>query len=225
MFTRAILPTGLLILTAILLMQFGDEVHPAQAAAQDRTRSASPAEIRWDGKLINDDERRRDALGAATRVAISRWYDFASRRGYRIDLDQDQRVVLLSDAERFERFSTSSALVERTVRSLAPFLSPGSEPVVILRATSKTDLATALKGARALEFDGQFGAYLEEGNATARREVDARLVEAVAAKIMSTEQPFLSRWMTDGIASFVAERSSSRALIHGELRTLRSVQR
>ena len=225
MFTRAILPTGLLILTATLLMQFGDEVHPAQAAAQDSTRAASPAEIRWDGKLINDDERRRDALGAATRVAISRWYDFASRRGYRIDLDQDQRVVLLSDAERFKRFSTSSALVERTVRSLAPFLSPGSEPVVILRATSETDLATAQKGARALEFDGQFSAYLEEGDATARREVDARLVEAVASKIMSTEQPFLSRWMTDGIASFVAERSSSRALIQGELRTLRSVQR
>jgi len=96
--------------------------------------------------------------------------------------------------------------------------------VVILRATSDADLSTALKGARALEFDAQFGAYLEEGDATARREVDARLVEAVTAKIMSTEQPFLSRWMTDGIASFVAERASSRALIQGELRTLRSVQ-
>ena len=73
MFTRAILPTGLLILTATLLMQFGDEVHPARAAAQKTTHTASPAEIRWDGKLINEDERRREALGAATRVAISRW--------------------------------------------------------------------------------------------------------------------------------------------------------
>jgi len=229
MFTRAILLTGLLLLSATLLQQFGHDLNRAQAAANVTTPQlldgeVAPAEVRWDGKVINEDEQRRNALGAATRVAISRWHDFATRRGYRIDVDRDQRVVLLSDHERFQRFSTSAALVERTIRSLAPFMSPGAEPVVILRATSQRDLDTALKGSRALDVDQNFDGYLEDGDATARREVDARLVECIASEIISAEQPFLSRWMTDGIASLVSERSSSRALIHGELRTLRSVQ-
>ncbi len=228
MFIRAILLTGLLLLSVTMLQQFGDDLNRAQAANVTAPKllneEPAPAEVRWDGKLINEDERRRQALGAATRVAISRWHDFATRRGYRIDVDQDQRVVLLSDRDRFQRFSTSGALVERTVRSLAPFMSPGAEPVVILRATSQRDLDTALKGSRALDVDQNFDGYLEDGDATARREVDARLVECIASEIMRAEQPFLSRWMTDGIASLVSERSSSRALIHGDLRTLRSVQ-
>ncbi len=229
MFIRAILPLATL-LAAMLLLQLGDDQHTAQAAASSHASTGEPraetvpAEIRWDGRLINDDERRRSALGTATRVAISRWHDFASRRGYRIDVDQDQRIVLLSDATRFKRFSTSAALVERAVESLAPFMSPGSEPSIILRASTQQDLDTALKGARALDVDQHFSAFLEDGDATERRVVDARLVESVVSEIFKAEQPHLSRWMTAGIANLVAERSSSRALIQGELRTLRSVQ-
>lgn len=229
MITRALLPIGLLLLAVSLLVHTSGTPRDARAAwtaasTESGEPTPAPAEIRWDGRLINDDEARRSALGAATRVAISRWHEFATRRGYRIDVDQDERVVLLSDSQRFKRFSTSAALVDRTVSSLAPFTSPGAKPVVVLRASVEDDLNTALKGARALDVDQHLHAYLEDGGRTARREVDARLVEALVQELLASQQPYLSDWITDGIASFVAERSSSRAMVGGEARTLRSVQ-
>lgn len=240
MISRVHLLSGLVLLTAAAVLLSSDEPPEARAAwsvegpapsvalesntPEYTVAETTAAEVRWDGRLINDDEERRGALSAATRVAIGRWHEFASRRGYRIDVDEAERVILLSDAERFQRFSTSAALVDRTVRSLEAFTSPGAKPVILLRASTPQDRDTALRGARALDVDQHLCAYVEDATPSERRKADARLVEALVTQIFESEQPYLSNWMVDGIASFVAERSSGRALIDGEARTLRSVQ-
>ncbi|MEM9381289.1 MAG: hypothetical protein AAGB93_15155 [Planctomycetota bacterium] len=195
----------------------------AETAAYGASGKRSAAVVRWDGRVVAEDTEIR-GLRANARETVERWRTFARKRGYRVDLDESQRVVVVSDAERFRRYSPSATVVDRTLDALAPFSTPSEAPIVVLRASDEGDGATARKAAEALGLDGQLRVYVEEGMRTDRRAVDARLAEAIVRQQLRVDEPYLSEWMADGLASYVAEQTTGRAIVEDEVRTLRSVQ-
>lgn len=217
---RAMLAAGVLLTGGAT----GAEQTAADAVAlHANTNRSRAAVVRWDGRVVEKDEQVR-GLRPTARETVETWRKFAEVRGYRVDLDETQRVVVVSDAERFQRFSPSATIVDRTLAALAPFSSPSDVPMVVLRASDDEDGRTATTAAEALGFDGQLHVYVEAGTRADRRAVDARLAEAIARQQLRLDEPFLSEWMADGLASYVAEETTGRAIVGDEARTLRSVQ-
>ncbi len=237
MSTRAMLVAGLLITGAAAAMEW--EVTAAGAAWSDpinnptvkttrvlhkKTTDNNGAGVaRWDGKVIDADDEIR-GLNDDAREAIETWRTFAIKRGYRVDLDETQRVLIVSDSDRFSHFSSSATVIERTLEALKPFSSPSDAPLVVLRASNPKDLKTALRASETLGFASFLTGYVEDGSRSDRRTVDARLSEAVVRQQLGLEAPFLSEWMADGLASYIADKTTGRAIVAGKARTLRSVQ-
>ncbi len=178
---------------------------------------------RWDGHVVEPGEEVA-GLQEEARSSIETWRRFAERRGYRIDLDTTQRIMVVSDAERFAQFSTSAAIVERVLDELGPLVTPSAEPLVLLRAHSDEDIITATRAAAALGLSARLGAFVETGTLRDKRSVDARLAEGIVRTALAIDAPFLSEWMIDGLASSIAEDATGRAIVDGQAVTLRSVQ-
>ncbi|MEE2939531.1 MAG: hypothetical protein VX460_04020 [Planctomycetota bacterium] len=177
----------------------------------------------WDGIEVSPDAEV-PGLGEQARESIERWRTFAERRGYRVDLDEGQRVLLVSDSERFQNASRSLAIVESVLERTAAFAGPRETPVTILRASNETDASTARVAADGLGFGGHVFVYVETGSLRERRAVDARLAEAVVRAELTVHAPFLSEWMADGLASAIANETTQRGIVRGEAKTLVSVQ-
>ncbi|MEM9802013.1 MAG: hypothetical protein AAGA20_16940 [Planctomycetota bacterium] len=192
-------------------------------SASAMTSLGTTAVARWDGHVV---ERGEAIVGLSqpAQKAIETWRTFAKNRGYRVDLDETQSVLVVSDAERFRHFSASATVVERVLHELERFGAPDEVPIVVLRASNEDHLNTAVRAAEALGFAAHLVAYVEDAPRTERRAVDARLAEAIVHLQLELEEPHLSAWMADGLASCIAEETTGRALVDGETRTLRSVQ-
>ena len=220
MLLRALLGTALVI---------GVGAEGAAAAANPGSGGASKGAHRsapvahWDTQAVEPGTQVR-GMNQTARESIERWRTFAEKRGYRIDLDPSQRILVLSDEDRFENFSHSMAIIERVLDETKPLTGPRKAPAVILRASESKDESTARKAADALGFGGQVFTLVEKGSLRDRRAVDARLAEAVAMAELSLHAPFLSEWMADGIASALAEECTGRAIIDGKAVSMRSVQ-
>lgn len=200
-----------------LLMAGAPAVTPtSNAPASDRA-----APIFWDGDPVSADA---EGLSRPSRAMIERWEQFAIRRGYRLDLDASQRILTVSDAVRFREFSRSQVTVERALDSLEAFVGEQSGPLVLLRASCEDDATDARIASDALGFGDRVFVELETSTLTERREADARLAELVARAELDLFAPLLSEWMADGIASHVAIASTGRAIVDGELRTMRQVR-
>ena len=147
---------------------------------------------------------------------------FAERRGYRVDLDGSQRIVLVSDDERFRNVSRSLAIVESVLARTAAFTGPRETPITIFRASNEDDAQTARVAADGLGFGGHVFVHVETGTLRERRAVDARLAEAVVRAELTAHAPF--RRMADGIASAIANETTERGIVCGEAESFRSVQ-
>lgn len=195
------------------------------AGAPAATPTAAPADraapIYWGGERISVDAR---GLSRPSRAMIERWEQFAARRGYRLDLDESQRILTVSDADRFAEFAHSEVTVERALEALEPFVGEQSGPLVLLRASSEDDATDARIASDALGFGDRVFVALETSTLAQRRLADARLAELVARAELDLFAPLLSEWMADGIASHVAIEATGRALVDGELSTLRQVR-
>lgn len=177
----------------------------------------------WDGiEVVPGDGI--SGLGKQARESIERWRTFAERRGYRIDLDESQRVLLVSNSERFQNVSRSLAIVDGALQRTAAFTGPRETPITILRASNEVDASTARVAADGLGFGGHVFMYVETGSFRERRAVDARLAEAVVHAELTLHAPFLSEWMADGLASAIANETTQRGIIGGEPKTFRNVQ-
>jgi len=207
----ATLATGLLLAGA-----------PASTSAAPPTAAADrAAPIFWGGEPVTVDAR---GLTPPARAMIERWERFAARRGYRLDLDESQRILTVSDADRFAEFAHSEVTIARALEALEPFVGEQSGPLVLLRASSEDDATDARIASDALGFGDRVFVALETTTLAQRREADARLAELVARAELDLFAPLLSEWMADGIASHVAVEATGRALVDGELRTMRQVR-
>lgn len=203
----------------------------ASAAAPSIATTTSPAGTgekslpvaHWDGIEVTPGAEI-PGLEEQARQSIERWRTFAERRGYRVDLDEGQRVLLVSDSERFQNVSRSLAIVESVLERTSAFTGPRKTPVTILRASEEDDASTARVAADGLGFGGHVFVYVETGSLRERRAVDARLAEAVVRAELTVHAPFLSEWMADGIASAIANEATERAIVRGEVESFRSVQ-
>lgn len=203
----------------------------ASAAAPSVVTATSPAGAsekalavaHWDGVEIFPGAEI-PGLGDQARVSIERWRTFAERRGYRVDLDGSQRIVLVSDDERFRNVSRSLAIVESVLARTAAFTGPRETPITIFRASNEEDAQTARVAADGLGFGGHVFVHVETGTLRERRAVDARLAEAVVRAELTAHAPFLSEWMADGIASAIANETTERGIVCGEAESFRSVQ-
>lgn len=200
------------------------DAQAATASLSTSNGSGRAVVARWDGQVIEAGEEVR-GLRAEAREIIETWRTFAEKRGYRVDLDASQRVVVVSNSDRFRQYTGSATVVERTLEALRPFTSASETPIVVLRAASAADLAMVTKAATALGIAERLHGYVEEGGRSNRRAVDARLSEAITHLSLTVEDPFLSDWMTDGLASVVAESTTGRAMVNGKAVTLKTVQK
>lgn len=199
---------------------------PALAAATSTSTGGTEraaAVARWDGVEVTEGAEL-PGLGGPARESIERWRTFAEKRGYRIDLDESQRVLVISDAERFKKMSSSLAIVERVLEEADALTQPREAPVMLLRASNERDAQTARKAADGLGFGGLVFTHVETGSLRERRAVDARLAEAVVRAELAIHAPQLSEWMADGLASAIAEEVTDRAVVDGETETFRTVQ-
>lgn len=220
MLLRALLSTTLL--CGVGLEGAAIAAHPGSGGSSGATKRSAPV-AHWDTHAVEPGSDLR-GLNDAARESIEQWRTFAEKRGYRIDLDPSQRILVLSDGERFENFSGSMAIIERVLDETDALTGPRKTPAVILRAKESKDKETARKAADALGFGGQVFTLLEKGSLKDRRAVDARLAEAVVRAELSLHLPFLSEWMADGLASALAEECTGRAIIDGDALTLRTTQ-
>ena len=156
---------------------------------------------------------------------VERWEVFAENRGYRLDFDDGDRILTVSDEERFEIFKPSEVVISRTLKALAPLIGEQKEPLVILRATNDDDAETARVASEAFGFGHRVFVFIETGTLTDRRAVDARLAEAVVRAELKLFAPQLGEWIADGIASTIAEDVTGRAMIDGEAVTMKEVVR
>lgn len=184
----------------------------------------APAPAYWDGDIVPAGGEIKGLRDVAAE-SIDRWRRFATLRGYRLDLDETQRILTLSDAERFEVFSKSRVVIDRTVRALAPYIGAQDAPVVVLRASDEDDARTARVAADALGFGLRVFTMVETGSRQDRRAVDARLAESVVRAELALHAPHLSAWMVDGLASVIAEEVTGRTLIDGDVTTMRRIRR
>lgn len=199
------------------------EAIEASAAGTRTAGNGSAPVVRWDGQAISQDEDVRGLKGTS-RTTLEGWRRFAERRGYRVDLDESQRVIVISDAERFESFASSERIVERVLEQLEE-LGPTTDvaPLVLLRARNADDAESAEKAAPHFGLSSRLEIFEETGSLRDVRAVNARLAESVARAHLNEHQPFLSDWMVDGICSLVAEEATGRAIVDGKAVTLRSV--
>ena len=79
---------------------------PAAAAADG-------VEVRWEGKAYAPDELP-EALGPAPRAAVAAWADVAAKEGWRMDLDEEGRLLLVS--ANASHASKHLRLVEKTAK-------------------------------------------------------------------------------------------------------------
>ena len=180
--------------------------------------------VRWDGQPVDEDYDVQ-GLSDASVESIQTWRRFAERRGYRVDLDESQRVLVISGLERFESFTSSRRVVERVLDRLEDYDGMNSEgPLIVLRAMEIGDAEDAISGAELLQVDHRLQVFEETGSRRDVRAVDARLAEAVVRAHVAEHQPFLSEWMVDGLASLIAEDVTGRAIIDGEAVTLRQAR-
>jgi hypothetical protein len=196
-----------------------------EASASTSSTSATVAPVvRWDGQPVPADDDVR-GLNDTSRDSIETWRRFAERRGYRVDLDESQRVLVISSAERFGSFASSERVIERTLEQMEPFTGMGSEgPLVVLRAMESGDAEDAITGADLLEVNHRLEVFEETGTRRDVRAVDARLAEAICRAHTAEHQPFLSDWMADGLASLMAAEVTGRAIVDGEAVSLRDVR-
>lgn len=220
MLLRALLGTTLLLSVGAEGAAFA--AHPGSGGSSRATERSTPV-AHWDTHVVEPGSEVR-GLNETARESIERWRTFAEKRGYRIDLDPSQRILVLSDEERFEKFSGSMAIIERVLDETEAITGPRKAPAVILRASGSKDKETARTAADALGFGGQVFTLVEKGTLRERRAVDARLAEAVVRAELSLHLPFLSEWMADGIASTLAEECTGRAIIDGHALTLHAAQ-
>ncbi|WP_145198963.1 hypothetical protein [Planctomycetes bacterium Poly30] len=194
----------------------------ASSAARNAGGGNAPV-VRWDGQAISQDDEVRGLKGTSRRT-LEAWRRFAERRGYRVDLDASQRVIVISDAERFESFASSERVVERVMEQLEELgATSDAAPLVLLRASTTEDVEDAKKGASLLGLGHRLEVFEETGTLRDVRAVNARLAESVARAHLNDHQPYLSEWMVDGIASLVAEEATGRAIIDGKAVSLRTV--
>lgn len=198
-------------------------VSAAQEARAVGAAGGGIAVAHWDGIEIARDGDV-PGLHPIARESIERWRRFAENRGYRIDLDGTQRVLVISDRERFRNMSRSLAIVEGALAATEALTGPREAPVMLLRASCEEDAETARKASDALGFGGHVFTHVETGSLRERRAVDARLAEAVVRAELALHAPFLSAWMVDGLASSIAEDTTGRALVDDEPVVLSSVQ-
>lgn len=194
----------------------------ASAEAWSAGGGNTPA-VRWDGHAVSQDDHVR-GLRESSRRTMETWRQFAERRGYRVDLDETQRVIVISDSERFESFASSERIVDRALDRMEEFENTvDAGPLVVLRARSADDAAVALQGATALGVNQRLEIFEETGSLKDVRAVNARLAETVVRTHLHEHQPFLSDWMVDGISSLVAAEVTGRAMVDGKAVSLRSV--
>ena len=180
--------------------------------------------VRWDGQPVSQEDEV-EGLNDTSRDSIETWRQFAERRGYRVDLDESQRVMVISSANRFESFASSERVIERVLDRLEAFDGRAdSGPLVVLRAMESQDAEDAINGAALLEVNHRLEVFEETGGRRDVRAVDARLAEAIARAHMADHQPFLSDWMADGLASLLSAEVTGRAMIDGEAMSLRDVR-
>ncbi len=196
----------------------------ASANISTTAKSLAPV-VRWDGQPVPQDDEVR-GLSDASRDSIETWRRFAERRGYRVDLDRSQRVLVISSAERFGSFASSERVIDRVLDRMEPFegMNAGG-PLVVLRAMETGDAEDAINGAHLLEVNHRLEVFEETGSRKDVRAVDARLAEAICRAHTAEHQPFISDWMADGLASLVAADVTGRAIVDGEAVSLRDVRK
>lgn len=195
----------------------------ALATSEHGPARAKGTVARWDGVEIPSGGEV-SGLGDAARETVEEWRAFAEENGYRIDVEESQRVVVVSYAERFPKITSSLAIVENVLEATEPFAADRADPIVLVRAANDDDLARAETLVESSEARSSVYAIVEEGNRRERRAVDARLAELLVGARLDGSSPDLSTWMQDGMASAIAVATTGRALIDGEARTFRSVQ-
>lgn len=210
---------------AVLAAHIGGATFAASATNHSPTAVSERgfAVAHWDGQEIFEGAEV-PGLADPARECIERWRTFAERRGYRVDLDESQRVLVISDRDRFQNMSRSLAIVERVLERTEAYTGPRESPVMILRASNERDASTARVAADGLGFGGHVFTHVETGTLRERRAVDARLAEAVVRAELALHAPHLSEWMADGLASTIAEEATERGVIDGEAESFRAIQ-
>ncbi|MEM8713859.1 MAG: hypothetical protein AAGG01_23190 [Planctomycetota bacterium] len=194
------------------------------AAGSGRASSSGAAVVRWDGRLVHQGDSV-NGMRATARETVETWRRFGERRGYRVDLDESQRVVVISDSDRFGSFVASERVIERTLRRLDDFQGLADpRPIVLLRASNADDAFDAEFGAEALGVNNGLTVFEEYGTRRDVRSVEARLAETLVKGYLAEHQPHLSDWFADGLASLISEEVTGRALIDEEPVTARSVR-
>ncbi|MEL6428665.1 MAG: hypothetical protein AAFU73_13745 [Planctomycetota bacterium] len=148
---------------------------------------------------------------------VERFETFAENRGYRVDVDPSGRVMTLSDAKRFKVFAQSGVVIERTLEALEPVLGEQEAPLVVLRASCEEDAETARVASDALGFGHRVTVFVETASFAQRRAAQARLAESVTRAELEAFAPRLPLWLSDGLASAIAESVTDRAFVDGEL--------
>lgn len=221
MYLRASCAAGLVLsLAAPTLAVVGQESITTEPTGFGKHRTTV---AHWDGHAIFQDEAV-SGLSEPAKRTVERWRQFAENRGYRIDLSEGQQAIVVSDAERFESISGSMAIVERVLAETDRFTGQYETPLVLLRASNVEDAETARRASDAMGFGSDVFTIVETGTRSDRRSVDARLAESLVTARLSIHAPGLSAWMVDGLSSAISEATTGRAIIDGELETLRSVQ-
>ena len=91
--------------------------------------TSGEAKVNWDGKAYGV-ESLPETLAPSTREAIETWGEWSAERGYRLDLEKEGRVLLISDGTD-GRTRTTMKLVTRTIRAfdkLVPKRDPSWAP-------------------------------------------------------------------------------------------------
>ena len=177
----------------------------------------------WDGLEIFANEKV-SGLSDGARESIEAWRGFAEDHGYRIDIDESQRVVVVSDAERFPKITSTLAIVENVLEATEPFAVDLANPIILVRAANEEDRKRADAVVESFETNESVFTMIEDGTRRERRAVEARLAEALVGARLEGSSPDISTWMRDGLASAISAETTGRALIDGEVETFRSVQ-
>ena len=177
----------------------------------------------WDGVEIFAGEEV-NGLRDGARESVEAWRGFAEDYGYRIDVDESQRVVVVSDAERFQKITSTLAIVENVLDATEPFAAEMADPIILVRASSEDDRERAHDVVEGAATSETVFTMIEQGSRRERRAVEARLAETLVGARLEGASPDLSTWMRDGLASAISAETTGRALIDGEVETFRSVQ-
>lgn len=184
------------------------------------------AQIRWNGEEYSADELPA-SLGDVARTAVEAWSQWADENGYRLELDQDRRVMLVVESSRrstkklWSLVDQGLELLDELIPSVPAHPLSGRSPIgdnqiAKLSNSAAPSTADALPGPRALVLfelhDGQDYAALLDAVAEQQPYLADWVQGAKSTGGFTLERPLIAGWVENGAGR--EEWNPANELVH-----------